>query len=110
MNLSVETLDNSTVIKVEGRLDTLTAPQLEAVVMALIEKSAINIIMDLSQMGYISSTGFRVLILGQKKVKPQGGQVILVGVNPEIQENFDISGFNQFFLFFSNLEVALTHF
>lgn len=79
------------VIAVEGRLDTTTAPQLEAEV-----KSSVNGIneleFDLSQLEYISSAGLRVLLSAQKIMNKQGSMTIH-GANDDIMEIFDVTGF-----------------
>ena len=110
MKTSVEKVEGKRLIKVEGRLDTLTAPQLETVIFQVISEDQYHIILDLTGTDYISSTGFRVFILAQKKTKPHGGQIVLMGVNDEIKEIFDISGFTQLFSFSSTLEESLSFF
>ncbi|RAP36447.1 anti-anti-sigma factor [Candidatus Marinamargulisbacteria bacterium SCGC AAA071-K20] len=110
MKTSVETVEGKCLIKVEGRLDTLTAPELEQVVVQVINEGQDKIILDLSQAEYISSAGFRVFIVAQKKTKPTGGQVVLMGVNDEIKEIFDISGFTRLFTFSATLENSISQF
>ncbi len=107
MKILVEQIEDITVIHVDGRLDTLTAPSLQAVVKEHIENKRTNIIFNLEHTKYVSSTGFRVFIIALKKVKPVGGQIILVGVNTDIKEIFDISGFTHLFVFGESIENAL---
>lgn len=110
MKTLVETVDRKAVVKVDGRIDTLTAPELDKVVQGVIANNQTQIVLDLSKVDYISSTGFRVFIMAQKKTKPQGGQVILMGVSDEIKEIFEISGFTHLFTFAENLESSLASF
>lgn len=78
-------------LKLEGRLDTTTAPQLERE----IEKSLIEIttlILDMEGLEYLSSAGLRVILMLQKKMNQQGTMVVK-NVNETIMEVFEITGF-----------------
>ena len=78
-------------LKIVGRLDTSTAPALEAA----IDSCAADIkelILDCSSLEYISSAGLRVILKAQKQMNVQGSMK-LIGVNETIMEVFDITGF-----------------
>ncbi|MCR4776016.1 MAG: STAS domain-containing protein [Saccharofermentans sp.] len=76
----------------EGRLDTTTAPQLEAELNnALGGVTALKF--DLAKLDYISSAGLRVLLSSQKTMNKQGTMVIS-GVSSEVKEIFDVTGFS----------------
>ena len=79
-------------ISLEGRLDTTTAPQLEAEL-----KNSINgiqsLIMDFEKLEYLSSAGLRVLLSAQKVMNKQG-KMVIHNVNDTIQEIFEITGFS----------------
>ncbi len=76
---------------VEGRVDTVSAPQFESEI-----KSDLNgvteLVLDFSQLTYISSAGLRVLLLLQKVMNKQGSMKI-VGANETVKEIFDVTGF-----------------
>ena len=78
-------------IELQGRLDTTTAPQLEAVL-----KSSLNgigeLVFDFSKLEYISSAGLRVLLSAQKVMNAQG-KMNIKNVSAEIMEVFEITGF-----------------
>ena len=79
-------------LAVAGRLDTTTAPELEAVVKN--ELGGISeLTFDFSQLEYISSAGLRVLLSAQKAMNAQGGAMKVIGVNEIVGEIFDITGF-----------------
>ncbi len=91
MNI-VKTQEGTTLtVALEGRLDTLTSPQLEGEL-----RTAVNgiteLIFDLSDLSYISSAGLRVLLSAQKVMNRQGGMTIR-NVKPEIMDIFDVTGF-----------------
>ena len=83
---------NELVIVMTGRLDTLTAPQLEEELSASID-SAENLVFDFSELEYISSAGLRVL-LSARKTKNASGSMTVKNVSEEIREIFDVTGFS----------------
>lgn len=79
-------------IALVGRLDTSTAPQLEAEINANLE-GVTEFELDFAKLDYISSAGLRVLLAAQKIMNKQGSMKVC-NVNPEIMEVFDITGFS----------------
>lgn len=75
----------------EGRLDTATAPQLEATLNSALA-GVTSLKFDLEKLDYISSAGLRVLLSSQKTMNKQGSMVIS-NVSPEVKEIFDVTGF-----------------
>ena len=87
-----KTLDGTKLeIALEGRLDTMTAPQLEEEVKNNIEGIK-ELIFDLKNLAYVSSAGLRVLLSAQKIMNKQGSMVIH-GASEAIIEIFDVTGF-----------------
>ena len=78
-------------LELAGRLDTTTAPQLEAEVTA-IDAGVKALEFDFAGLEYVSSAGLRVLLAAQKLMNKQGSMV-LKNVRPEIMEVFEITGF-----------------
>ena len=74
----------------EGRLDTTTAPELEAKLKNL--EGVTELKFDLAGLEYISSAGLRVLLSAQKMMNKQGSMIIL-NTRPEIMDIFEITGF-----------------
>ena len=76
---------------IEGRLDTTSAPQLEAEL-----KQSVNgvekLIFDFSSLAYLSSAGLRVLLAAQKVMNKQG-EMVIRNVNETINEIFEVTGF-----------------
>lgn len=92
MNIVKEANGKEITLKLEGRLDTTTAPALEAEVNA-IDASIEKLVFDFEKLEYISSAGLRVLLSSQKMMNKQGEMKIL-RVCDEIMEVFDITGFS----------------
>ncbi len=78
-------------LKIVGRLDTSTAPALEAAIDGC-ATGIKELILDCSALEYVSSAGLRVILKAQKLMNAQGGMK-LIGVNETIMEVFDITGF-----------------
>ncbi len=78
-------------LTVSGRLDTTTAPELEAALDEVLENTK-ELIFNLENLEYISSAGLRVILKAQKSMNTKGSMK-LTGVNDSIIEVFDITGF-----------------
>ncbi len=79
-------------VALEGRLDTTTAPELEASLKE--ELDTVNeLIIDLAKLEYISSAGLRVLLAAQKAMMKQGSMVV-TNPNDVISEIFEVTGFS----------------
>lgn len=76
---------------VEGRLDTTTAPQLEGEVKGALT-GVTELVLDFSQLEYLSSVGLRVILAAQKIMNRQGKMVVR-HVNESIMEVFEVTGF-----------------
>ena len=79
-------------IALNGRMDTVTAPQLEAELQDGLN-GVESLRLDFADLSYISSAGLRVLLAAQKRMNKQGSMVIL-NVNETIAEIFDVTGFS----------------
>lgn len=78
-------------VALEGRLDTTTAPQLEAELKSSLD-GVKELVMDFEKLEYISSAGLRVLLSAQKIMQKQGSMK-LIHVNETIMEIFEVTGF-----------------
>lgn len=83
---------NKLEIALAGRLDTTTAPRLEAELKDSLEGVS-ELVLDFMGLDYISSAGLRVLLASQKTMNKQGSMLIR-NVNEEIREVFEITGFS----------------
>ena len=97
LNVS-KTVENSTLTAcIEGRVDTITAPTLEQEIKGSLD-GVTELILDFSQLSYISSAGLRVLLSVQKIMNKQGSMKIR-GVNPTVMEIFYVTGFSEILTF-----------
>ena len=79
-------------VKVSGRLDTTTAPELEAEVMGAIS-GVTKLVLNFEALQYLSSAGLRVLLQAQKTMNKQG-EMVVRNVNETISEIFEVTGFS----------------
>ena len=92
MNIAKTSEGAKLTLALEGRLDTTTAPQLEAEVRDAL--TGVNeLVLDFSQLEYLSSAGLRVILAAQKIMNKQGKMVIR-HVNETILEVFEVTGFS----------------
>lgn len=89
----IKTQENeSLVLAVSGRLETVTAPQLEAEVKAIPE-SVKELVLDFAGLEFVSSAGLRVILFAQKVLKSRGGKVVVRSANESVKKIFKITGF-----------------
>lgn len=91
MDIQKQQTGSSLTLTLSGRLDSVTAPTLEAEIREL--SGITELTLDFAGLQYISSAGLRVLLAAQKTMNKQGKMVIR-SVCPEIMEVFDITGFS----------------
>lgn len=93
MSLQIEK-KNGTTLALTGRLDTVTAPELEKALAELLPQ-ADSLVLDMGNLEYISSAGLRVILKAYKALAAKGG-LKLTGVREAVREVFDITGFSDF--------------
>ena len=91
MNITKSAENDKVTIAITGRLDTNTAPQLEAELKQSLEGTN-NLVLDFTKLEYVSSAGLRVILAAQKRMNKQGSMVI-TNVKPTVMEVFEITGF-----------------
>jgi anti-sigma B factor antagonist/stage II sporulation protein AA (anti-sigma F factor antagonist) len=107
MNLTVTPHGDCRIIRIEGRLDGITSPQLEREIIRLCDEGHHRLAFELDALEYVSSAGLRVLLLAVKKTRAAGGKIALYGVGDAIREVLEISGFLSLFPVLGTKEEAL---
>ncbi len=92
MNIAKTKNGTALTFALEGRLDTVTAPELETTLKNELE-GVTELVFDLEKLDYISSAGLRVLLSAQKTMNSQGSMKVL-HANEMILEIFEITGFS----------------
>ena len=93
MTINKNTEGNKLTLALSGRLDTTTAPELEEFIQSSLA-GVTDLVLDLSNLEYISSAGLRVLLSAQKIMNKQGSMVV-TGANEIVMEVFEVTGFDE---------------
>jgi anti-anti-sigma factor len=94
MEIQISKIENVIKLSLNGRLDGVTASLVENEFQIQIELGEKLFIFDLSQVSYISSAGLRAVLIAAKKTKTVQGKLAFVGLDDNVREVFDMSGFS----------------
>lgn len=86
--------NNALTLKLTGRLDSTTAPDLEAVLNSALD-GIDDLVIDLEGVSYVSSAGLRLFVMAQKRMLKQG-KLALKSVCPDVKDVLEITGFLDF--------------
>jgi anti-sigma B factor antagonist len=112
MELTTNQYKACDLVKITGRIDSFTAPQLADALRAITDTGRFKVVLDLTDVNYVSSAGLRVMIDVQKTCKQtlNRGEVVLACVPQRIYETLDLAGFVPLFRFFDNVTTAVGSF
>jgi len=103
-------MPNIKIFSPAGRLDSNNSAAFEKEILAALDAGENQILLDFTDLAYISSAGLRVVLLTAKKTKASSGKLVLCNLNESINEVFIVSGFNSILDIQANQETALTRF
>ena len=95
MDLNTETSDGVLVASPEGRIDGINALQFQQALNGKIDDSVTGVVIDMSDLNYISSAGLRAVLLISKALQQREARLVLCALQAPIREVFEISGFDQ---------------
>jgi len=95
------------IAKLAGRLDSSAAQPAEESFAQVLAGGTPHLVIDLSNLEYISSAGLRVLLVVAKKIQQAQGKLVLFGLVPNVREVFSISGFDKIFSIRDDAESAV---
>jgi anti-sigma B factor antagonist len=108
MEITFKESKGTELITIKGRVDSVAAPQFAEALEAANRRGNYRIIVDMSQMEYMSSAGFRALGDAQRNSKRQNrGEVMLAQVPDRVREALDLVGFAEYFNIFDTVSSAL---
>jgi anti-sigma B factor antagonist len=108
--MEVRNLANVALVKVEGRIDHVSALAFESELLPHADGCTgeeKKLLLDCSGLTYMSSAGLRVLMIAAKRCRKQNGKMVLAALQPTIQEIFRISRFDTVFEVFPSVRAAL---
>ena len=97
MDLREDSVGDVLVLEVKGRIDSSTAPALGDKLSDTLGTPARRLVVDLRQLEYISSAGFRILLLAAKRAEQAGSRFVLCGLSGKVRQLFDLGGFLDLF-------------
>ena len=111
MPLTVREDGSITVIKVEGDL-VIGAPEAEfkKTVLQLLERGRVNLLIDLSDVGFLDSSGLGALVRAMTTSQNEGGQTKLLGAGPQVRKLLEMTKLDSVFEMFDDLETAASSF
>jgi anti-sigma B factor antagonist len=110
MDITTKEINHVELITIEGRVDSAEAPRLAQMLETVNQHGKYKIVVDMSQVEYMSSAGFRALGDAQRNGKRhQHGEVVLAQVPDRIREALHMVGFAEYFNIFDDVTSALAY-
>jgi len=106
MEIKTSRQNGQQLIQIIGNLDSNSVNQAQEAILPLLSEKS-SMVLDLEGCNYISSAGLRLLLMTAKQLSTQGGVLVLSGLNDEIKDVMEITGFSHFFRTFVNVEAAI---
>ena len=107
VSLEEPVVDGSCVVTLSGEADLFAEPQLKQLLLGAIEAGAKRIVVDMTDTEFIDSTILGVLIGTSKRLRPDGGQIVLVIDRPSIRKVFEITLLDRAFVICATRAAAL---
>ena len=95
MEVKILEQNGEKVVAIEGRVDTVTVPDLEMKVSPIWAMPAITLVFDCEKLEYVSSSGLRIILTTHKQVTADGGKFILRNLTREVRSVLDLTGFSR---------------
>jgi anti-sigma B factor antagonist len=111
MEVTTQEFKHCDLIKVKGRVDSSTAPQFTKELEKATNNGRYKIVLDMTDLEYMSSAGFRALLATQRNCKRYNrGEVVLAHVPDRIREALELAGFTELFKTFDDVTEAVGSF
>lgn len=106
----VDSIPSGICIYLNGYIDTYNSTFFQQKIQKIVEAGFLNLIFNCSSLNYVSSTGIGSFTAFLKMVKPRGGDIVLLEIQPKVYEVFQLLGFSQFFNIKDTLQDAVVFF
>jgi len=108
MEIKIQEYKDIAVIAIKGRLDHSTVPQMDQAFETATDRGKYKLIIDLSQLNFLSSSGIDALLTTQKNIRSRNrGEMVLVGLHPRVRGTLELAGLAGFFKYFDDLPSAM---
>lgn len=108
ISISTRNMEGISIIDVSGRMDAATSRDVETSLLSLYDQGIRKIIFNGSELTYISSSGLRVILASLKKLRQDGGEMILAALQPAPLEVIRMTGFDRIFTIVDTPEQAVS--
>ncbi len=102
--------DEIAIICPEGYIDTTTSPEIEDVLLKVLEHKKYRVIMDLENVDYVNSSGWGVFIREIKQMRENRGDLVLVKMTPDVYAVYETMEFSKILKAFNSIDGALAYF
>lgn len=110
VDINVSEQENVTLVEVVGRVDSVTASEMGSGINDAIDQGQTQIVLDLSQVDYMSSAGLRELVGSLKRIKKASGDMRIANPSPRVREVLEMAGLDTIFLIFDTQVDAVASF
>lgn len=111
MELNIIEFKNCALLHIEGRIDSYSASRVDSTLNQLVEDGQYNLLLDMQDVTYISSSGMLTLVNWQKKLQQKSrGEIALATIPELVLSSFELAGFDQLFKIYSNSDLAVESF
>ena len=107
MDISEDRKADLVILALSGKLDATTAKTFEDRILGVINSGTQRLVVDLSQLDYVSSSGLRVLILAAKRLQTVGGKIVLCSMKDQVRQVFDLAGFSSMLSIYGSRDEAI---
>jgi anti-sigma B factor antagonist len=108
MEFAITEYKHYDLMEITGRIDSYTAPKVEQALQALITDEHYNIVIDMKDVTYLSSSGILVFVNIQRRFQRQNrGRLVFSGTNELVYTSFELAGFHRLFDFFNDVVSAV---
>jgi anti-sigma B factor antagonist len=107
MDISEENSGDVTIVEIKGRIDSHSAPIFSDTLINLVKAGRPRLVVDLQHILYISSAGFRALLLAGRTAKAQQGAIALCNASSEIRRLFDLACITDLFPIYGSREEGM---
>ena len=108
MEITTKQYKHCDLLSIQGKVDSYTAPDLIKAIESINDNAQFKIVIDLGKLEYMSSAGFRALLIGQRNCKRYNrGEIVLARVPKKILDALELTGFTPLFRIFDDVTAAV---
>jgi anti-sigma B factor antagonist len=107
MDISEDRKADAVILVLSGKLDATTAKTFEDRILGVINSGTQRLVVDLSQLDYVSSSGLRVFIIAAKRLQTVDGKIVLCSMKDNVRQVFDLAGFSSMLSIYGSRDEAI---